>query len=460
MKLELKGISFCYEGQKKNSLRNINLEIHKGEFILLCGSSGCGKTTLTRILNGLCPEFYPGKLSGTYTFEGRDITTLPIKEKSAWIGSVFQDPETQFFTTKGYDEMVMGAEQNNMPPRLILEKLEELNQLLQLEDLYEKSLFTMSAGEKQKIAIASVCMLSPEVLVLDEPSANLDPESTLKLGKILDKLKRMGVTIILSEHRFHYVKESFDRAIYMADGEIHTIFTSKEILKLGEDRLFRLGLRSFEVPMLRQVPELRVEEHFFLEIKKLCFAFKGQSILTGLNLKVPQAKVIAVLGENGRGKTTFLRIVSGLYKQAGGKLLFEGKELSKRARVDLSFLLEQNGNNQLFSNQVEKEFLIDVPGQKMENIHKILEKLDLLQKRNAHPLSLSGGQKQRLLVAVSALSGKKLLLLDEPTSGLDAINMHRISNLLRHNAEQGQTVVVVTHDIEFINKTADYILRL
>nr|WP_092069253.1 ABC transporter ATP-binding protein [Dendrosporobacter quercicolus]NSL47410.1 ABC transporter ATP-binding protein [Dendrosporobacter quercicolus DSM 1736]SDL88416.1 energy-coupling factor transport system ATP-binding protein [Dendrosporobacter quercicolus] len=458
--MKLEGISFWYEGQKKATLQNINLEIQKGEFVLLCGGSGCGKTALTRVLNGLCPEFYPGKLAGKYTFGGENMTSLPIREKSLRIGSVFQDPETQFFTTKGHDEIVLGAEQRALPPGLILEKLAELNRLLQLEGLYEKSLFTMSAGEKQKIAVASVCMLSPEVLVLDEPSANLDPASILKLGEILTELKGLGVTIILSEHRFHYVKESFDRAIYMVDGELHTAFTRAEILALGEETLLRMGLRSFEAPMLQLNYDSPTEDGIFCEGKNLCFVYKGSSIFNGLNLKIPNAKVTAILGENGRGKTTLLRIIAGLHKPASGEIFFGGKALSKGGRIRQSFLLEQNGNNQLFSNQVEKEFLIDVPGQNSEKIYGVLAKLDLLQKKHAHPLSLSGGQKQRLLVGISALSGKQLLLLDEPTSGLDAMNMHRISTLLRHNAAKGQTIVVVTHDIEFINKTADFIIQL
>lgn len=458
--MKLEGISFWYEGQKKATLQNINLEIQKGEFVLLCGGSGCGKTTLTRVLNGLCPEFYPGKLEGKYTLGGEDMTSLPIREKSLRVGSVFQDPETQFFTTKGYDEIVLGAEQRAMQPGLILEKLDELNRLLQLESLYEKSLFTMSSGEKQKIAIASVCMLSPEVLVLDEPSANLDPESILKLGEILTEMKGLGTTIILSEHRFHYVKESFDRAIYIVNGEIHTAFTRTEILALGEETLFSMGLRSFEEPMLRFAPKPLTEYGIFCETKNLCFAYRGVSLINDLDLKIPSAKVIAILGENGRGKTTLLRIIAGLHKPMPGEIFFGGKVLSKGGRIRQSFLLEQNGNNQLFSSQVEKEFLIDVPGQNIEKIHKMLAELDLLQKKHAHPLSLSGGQKQRLLVGISVLSGKQLLLLDEPTSGLDAMNMHRISTMLRHNAKKGQTIVVVTHDIEFINKTADFIIQL
>lgn len=458
--MRLEDISFYYEGQKKAALQNINLEIKQGEFVLLCGSSGCGKTTLTRVLNGLCPEFYPGRLEGKYTFGHEEMISLPIKEKSLRIGSVFQDPETQFFTTKGYDEIVLGAEQRAIPPSLILEKLEALNRLLQLEDLYDRSLFNMSSGEKQKIAIASVCMLSPEVLVLDEPSANLDSESILKLGEILTALKGLGVTIILSEHRFHYVKESFDRAIYMFDGEIHTAFTSAEILALGEEKLFNMGLRSFAVSKLQITSNSSAKLGTFCEIKNLCFAYRDVPLFNGVDMKIPKAKITAILGANGRGKTTLLRIIAGLHKPAAGKIIFDGKALGKGERIRQSFLLEQNGNNQLFANKVEQEFLIDVPEQDSEKIQGMLAELDLLPKKHAHPLALSGGQKQRLLVGISVLLGKQLLLLDEPTSGLDVLNMQRISRLLKHNAAKGQTIVVVTHDIEFINKTADFIIRL
>ena len=456
--MKLENISYWYEGQKKPTLKDVSLEIHPGELILLCGGSGCGKTTLTRVLNGLCPEFYPGKLEGKYSFDGQNMLELPIREKALRIGSVFQDPETQFFTTIGYDELVFGSEQRAIPAELILQKLEELNQLFQTEQLYDKSLFTMSSGEKQKIAIASVCMLSPDVLVLDEPSANLDPDSILKLGEILADLKALGITIVLSEHRFHYVKDTFDRAVYMVDGAVHTVFSRDELLALDSAALFAMGLRAFAIPTL-QVPQSTMPEtEVFCEAKDLCFAYKGTAIFDKLQLQIPRGKVTAILGENGRGKTTLLRILAGLYQPQSGKLLFEGKTLSKAKRIQQAFLLEQNGNNQLFSHLVENEFRIDVPNQDTAKIDATLTELNLLQKKHAHPLSLSGGEKQRLLVGISALSNKTLLLLDEPTSGLDAKNMHLISALLRRNAAKGQTIVVVTHDIEFVNQTADTVI--
>ena len=388
--MKLENISFWYEGQKKATLKDINLEIKQGELLLLCGGSGCGKTTLTRVLNGLCPEFYPGKLEGSYTFDGKDMRDLSISEKAMRIGSVFQDPETQFFTTKGYDELVFASEQRAIQPDLILKKLDALNQLFHTERLYEKSLFTMSSGEKQKIAIASVCMLSPDVLVLDEPSANLDPDSILKLGEILTELKAMGITIILSEHRFHYVKDIFDRAVYMVNGEINTIFSRAEILAMNNEALLRMGLRPFALPTLQVPLNSSGETDAFCRVENLSFSYKGTAIFDDLSLNIPRAKVTAILGENGRGKTTLLRILAGLYQPKEGKLLFDGEVLSKGKRIKQSFLLEQNGNNQLFSNLVESEFLIDVPHQSMEKIHAVLTELNLLQKKHAHPLSLSG----------------------------------------------------------------------
>lgn len=458
--MRLVDLSFRYEGQEKAALQHVSLEIGKGEFVLLCGCSGCGKTTLTRVLNGLCPAFYPGALDGRYIFDQRDMTQLSIKEKSLRIGSVFQDPETQFFTTEGFDEMVLGAEQRALPADVIGERLDELNRLLQLEGLYGKSLFAMSSGEKQKTAVASVCMLSPEVLVLDEPSANLDLQSIQKLGEILAELKERGVTIVLSEHRYHYVKESFDRAIYLVDGEIRRIFTRAEMASLGEAELFDRGLRSFETPTLGAVHEPSAESDVFCEVRDMRVTYGSRSVFEHLNLKIPRSKVTVIFGENGKGKTTLLHIIAGLCNPASGEVVFCSHALSKRRRIRASFLVEQGGSNQLFSNRVEREFLIDSPDQSIESIHSTLAELDLLQKRHAHPLSLSGGQKQRLLVGISALSGKRLLLLDEPTSGLDALNMHRVSAVLRSNAQRGQTIVIVTHDVEFIKRTADFVIQL
>lgn len=458
--MKLEDLSFRYAGQEKAALQHVDLKIEKGEFVLLCGCSGCGKTTLTRVLNGLCPAFYPGVLDGRYTFDQTDMTQLSLKEKSLRIGSVFQDPETQFFTTEGFDEMVLAAEQRALRPDVIWERLDELNRLLGLEGLYGESLFAMSSGEKQKTAIASVCMLSPEVLVLDEPSANLDLRSIQRLGEILAELKERGVTIVLSEHRYHYVKESFDRAVYLVDGEIRRVFTRAEITALEDDELFNRGLRSFEAPTLEAVRAPSAESDILCEVRDLSVASGNRFIFERLNLSIPRSKVTAIFGENGRGKTTLLHIIAGLCNPASGQVVFCSQALSKRQRIRASFLVEQGGSNQLFSHTVEREFLIDSPDQSTEDIHSILAELDLLEKKHAHPLALSGGQKQRLLVGVSALSGKKLLLLDEPTSGLDALNMQRVSALLRRNAQRGQSIVIVTHDVEFIKRTADFVIKL
>ncbi len=459
--MKLDSVSFCYEGRRKPALERIRLRADPGEFVLLCGPSGCGKTTLTRVLNGLCPEFYPGRLVGGYVLGETDMTALSIKEKSSMVGSVFQDPETQFFATRGYDEIVFGSEQRAVSAGRIRARLEELNRLLRLESLYGKDLFSMSSGEKQKIAVASACMLSPRMLVLDEPSANLDTQSALKLGTILAGLKEAGVSIVLSEHRAHYVKGVFDRALYIEGGRVLEDFAARDALALSGDELADRGLRPFEAPALRPLQDPSAYDGpSFCKTEALGFSYGSARVLEGLDLTIPQGRVTVVLGGNGAGQTKLLRVLSGLLEPSSGAIAFRGRSLSRRARIGQSFLLEQNGSNQIFSNRVEREFLIDVPGQSARDIRRTLEDLGLWEKRDLHPLRLSGGEKQRLLVGVSSLSAKKLLLLDEPTSGLDAANARRVSALLRRNAEQGQTVVIATHDVEFANRTADFAIRL
>ena len=226
--------SFSYENssEAKGQLRGIDLHVKKGELVILSGRSGCGKTTLTRILNGLCPGFYPGKLEGGYSLDGEDALKMPIHRLGTMVGSVFQDPRSQFFATNTTNEIVLGMENIPLERPFMQERLNTVCKHMNIERLIGRRIFPLSSGEKQLIAIASVCAMEPKVIVLDEPSANLDSEAMVRLGALLYRLKTAGHTIILSEHRFHYVRDSFDRLVFMEDGAISAVYDRKDALSL------------------------------------------------------------------------------------------------------------------------------------------------------------------------------------------------------------------------------------
>ena len=207
--IELNNISFSYANNCENSgLRRIDLTVKKGELIILAGKSGCGKTTLTRVLNGLCPQFYPGNLTGSYSLNGQDALKMPIHQLGTMVGSVFQDPRSQFFTTNTTDEIALGMENIPLARTVMRERIETVCAQMNIDRLLDRRIFPLSSGEKQLIAIASICAMEPKVIVMDEPSANLDSDAMVRLGTLLYRLKATGHTIILSEHRFHYVRDS------------------------------------------------------------------------------------------------------------------------------------------------------------------------------------------------------------------------------------------------------------
>ena len=462
--IKLKGLRFSYDSGliKKEQLKDISLDIKQGEFILLIGKSGCGKTTLTRVLNGLCPQFYPGELSGDYLLDGRNIQQIPINEIGTIVGSVFQDPRSQFFTSNTTDEIVMGMENNATPREEMEVRFLQTVAQIGVEPLLYKSIFPLSSGEKQKVAIASVYTMLPKVLVLDEPSSNLDSDTIMHLKGLLKRLKDRGSTIILSEHRLHYVRDLFDRMLYMEDGTIKKEYSRQEALALTEDELHNMGLRLFVEPEI--VPDKRVScnKNDFFCVNELSIALGGQKVLDEISFSTDRGRIMAVLGGNGAGKTTLCRVLSGLHKQNIGQIFIDGKSTKSNARIWNTFLVGQDTDYQLYAATVEDEFFIG-RGKKIvtkERASQFLKEVGLDGFEERHPLSLSGGEKQRLLLALSVAYEKDIIVLDEPTSGLDGANMRLTAHFIRQLAEQGKCIILITHDRELINLIADTLLYL
>lgn len=454
-------VNFFYDGEtEKGALHDFSLTIPEGECVLLCGPSGCGKTTVARMVNGLIPHYYEGTMEGTVSVAGESIGEKELYEIAYDVGTVFQNPRSQFFCVDTTSELAFGCENRGMQVEEIEERIEQTVKKANLEKLMDRNIFKLSGGEKQKIACGSVMTSNPEIIVLDEPSANLDYAAIEDLCSMIEVWKREKKTILIAEHRLSYCLKYVDRVVVLREGSIAWDVSAEEFACYSLEKLHSMGLRSAaNVDARKIVKERKVEEWFRME--KLSFGYeKNKTVLDFPELSLPVGEIIAVVGSNGIGKSTFLRCLCGMEKKCKATLFYKGKKYNNRERLKLLYLVMQDVNHQLFTESVLDEVLISMEEESREKAQEILERLDLQGFTERHPVSLSGGQKQRVAVASAVAADREIILFDEPTSGLDYEHMQQVGELLRELREAGKTVLVVTHDCELIEQYCTYVFRL
>ena len=437
--LEFKDVSFTYKNSNNKVLDSVNFKINKGECILLTGVSGSGKSTLIHLMNGLIPTLYEGQLEGEILFKNKDLKDIESYDISKNIGYVSQDPRGHFFTTNTTSELVFSMENYGIPFNEMKKKYSELVNLLELEKLVDKNIIYISSGERQKIAIGCSLSLEPEIIILDEPSSNLDFHMTKKLKQLIEKLKTKGYTIIIAEHRMYYIQDLIDRVFVINNGKV----IEKTISDLKSNN--EVPLRSLDIFNLELENISCKNKELLMEINNITY----KNILSNITTTVYKGDVIGLIGKNGVGKTTLLRLLSNIMKPNKGKVV--GKVVP--------FLVMQDMDYQFFTESVESEMKFGNADNDLEKINSLLMKLGLTEFKDKIPFELSGGQKQRLLIAISALANVNLLMFDEPTSGLDYVNMTKVSGILK-DLSKNSALIVATHDIEFLYKTCNRVVYL
>jgi energy-coupling factor transport system ATP-binding protein len=504
--IKFKDFSYCYGCQDEQALHGINLQIDDGEFVLISGPSGSGKSSIGRCLNGLIPHFYGGSVQGSITVQGLDVLKTNTAVMAARVGMVFQDPENQIVSTSVEREIAFGPENLAYPAGLIARRIEESLDTMGIFNLRGRDIKDLSGGEKQKVAIAAVLALHPEILVLDEPTSELDPQSAEDVLSIVKRLNdELGITVVMIEHRLDRLIPYIDRLIIMDKGCIALDGGMRRILAENYDALIKTGVGAPPVvrlaKMLNNTPAgfdglpLTVKEgrlelkktvlrappkqialpkgqagQAIIRIDRLHYSYpSGRVALKNINLEIYRGELAAIMGRNASGKSTLVRHLNGLLKPTRGQVLIDGVDTRKTSTALLASkigLVFQNPDDHLFADTVENEvgFALKNCGFKTAEIQARVEditrKFGLEGYLQRYPRSLSGGEKQRVVLASVLATRPEILVLDEPTRGMQQGLKDDLMGYLKEYRRTGGTVILVSHDVETVAEYADRVILL
>lgn len=452
--LSVDALTYTLPEHDEPLLKDISFSLSKGEFVLLSGESGSGKSTLLKCLNGVIPHFWLGTISGDVKLHGHSLQSFSPVELMAQIGTVWQDVDAQVLHLTVEDELVFGMENLGIPVADMEERLQQLREIVQVD--LGAVVEHLSGGQKQRLAIAAVLATLPDIILLDEPLANLDTQSAVRMLHWLKQLTEQGKTVVVAEHRLDLASSHADRLLYLKDGVLqHDWKEPQDILNEESRRRLRAVVSSQDRP---EEPAAAA-----IELRGVSYRFGHEPVVRDLSLFVQQGERVVILGENGSGKSTLMKVLAGLCR--GRRLDFEVFDLlgQSHSSRDRSFhrnrvgLVFQNPNHQLFMESVYQEVALGSgDGERAEHF---LELFGLMKLREQHPLTLSQGQKRLLATAAVAAAERPILLLDEPTIGQDYEHLHNLINVMyRLNEEHGTTIVTVTHDQQAAYALADRVL--
>ena len=492
--IDVASLSFSYvselTGDRVEALKDVDLSADAGSLTLVCGASGCGKSTLMKALTGLVPQMTPGELDGVVRINGRNLADVALTDVGHLCSSVFQNPRTQFFCDTVAEELAFCGENYGRERATLRQQSERAAKLMGISHLLERKLTTLSGGQLQKVALACALASGAPVLLADEPTSNLDPAAISEVREALKVLKEQGLTIVVVEHRLHFLRGLADQVLLMEGGRVTRRWNGAEFFSMGQAQRRSLGLRTLVDPgppetwvgqgqagrqekqagqgqAGRQENQAGHQENreaapsqARLSCRGLSFAYGASPVFEGLDADFPAGQITCIAGANGVGKTTLVRVLCGLAAPSSGTISLDGVPASRKTRRSACALVMQDTGRQLFSDTLAGELTIGASHASGQSGEQLLADFDLANLGDRHPLSLSGGQKQRLVIAAARATGRPIVILDEPTSGVDARHLDSITATLRRIADEGAAVVVVTHDGEFAAACADRLITL
>jgi len=448
------------------ALKGINLNVAPGECVLITGPSGCGKTALARAIGGLIPHAIPAKVEGKVTVDGLDVAVTPLPHLAQRVGFVFQNPSTQLFHLSVAEEVAFGPRNLGLLECEIASRVEDTLKTLDLDYLKDRRPAELSGGQQQRVAIAAALAMHPQVLILDEPAASLDVAGTHAIVNALRELRKLGMTLVIIEHRLAEMLPLADRLIIMADGRIEAD-APPQALTSDRNLLRSLGLRRPAEAISTPWDELLIpnghprSERPLLQLQNIRAGYgRSKPILKDINLDFYPGEFIALVGENGAGKSTLGLVIAGLLKPSQGQVRFDSRRPQPGLDVGLLF---QNPTDQLFTESVDEEVAFGPRNFRRyhpERHQEILNIADLTALRTRPPFALSSGQQQRTAMSAVAALNPHLLILDEPTLGQDWGHLERLMDFLSKLNQRGTAILLITHDYKLVHHYARRVIML
>jgi energy-coupling factor transport system ATP-binding protein len=462
--IELTNVSYTYPRTVQPALHRVSLTLEKGRCVMVTGPSGAGKTSLCLAASGILYHEYGGKKEGTVIVDRKDVAEYKtLSELAQNVGVVFDDPEAQMIFTTVEEEILSALEHRGLSAEVIEERLAGIIRTTYLEKIRDRSPHNLSGGQKQRVALAATLALGNDILILDEPTSELDEHATRRIAEILVDLKRQGKTILLVEHKYNNFREMVDTLVILENGAITAAGDPQQVLK--DDRIRGMVLPDFST--IRKPTAGKGGAEPIISVQDLTYSYGEVLALSGINLMIRKGEFVAVVGENGSGKTTLVKHFNRLLSPTSGNVIVNGKNTKECSIATLAHdvgLVFQNPDHMFFADTVKEEIAYGVKNLGIANgdavIEAALRDAGLSASADLYPRWLSRGERQRLAIACVVAMQPGVIVLDEPTTGLDGYEARLVIEMLRNLQEKGHTVIIITHNLDIARHCADRVVMM